>query len=138
MSRPRLLPAVPWLSSFPELQEAQLQLTGLESAIGDAATAGDDARLQVLIDEQGLLLGVGRYDANRRRHLQLRQPSQLRQYRLGLGPVGVLRRFRPAIMNHIRKADHILDALAALRSAERCEIESIGFSLRRPSATASA
>jgi len=44
------------LSSFPELQAAQLELTGLESEIGAAATAGDDDRLQTLIDRQGLLL----------------------------------------------------------------------------------
>jgi ATP-binding cassette subfamily F protein 3 len=44
------------LSSFPELQQAQIELTGLESEIGEAATAGDDDRLQTLIDRQGLLL----------------------------------------------------------------------------------
>ena len=43
--------------------------------------------LSAYSQEQGLLLGVGRYDANGRRHVQLRQLSQLRQYRLGLGPV---------------------------------------------------
>jgi ATP-binding cassette subfamily F protein 3 len=44
------------LSSFPELQQAQLELTRLESEIGEAATAGDDDRLQTLIDRQGSLL----------------------------------------------------------------------------------
>src|SRR5438874_7948555 len=44
------------LSSFPELQQAQLELTRLESEIGDAATAGDDDLLQTLIDRQGELL----------------------------------------------------------------------------------
>src|SRR5712692_2761149 len=44
------------LSSFPELQQAQLELTRLESEIGDAATAGDDDLLQTLIDRQGALL----------------------------------------------------------------------------------
>jgi ATP-binding cassette subfamily F protein 3 len=44
------------LSSFPELQQAQAELTGLESEIGDAATAGDDDLLQTLIDRQGELL----------------------------------------------------------------------------------
>jgi ATP-binding cassette subfamily F protein 3 len=44
------------LSSFPELQQAQLELTRLESDIGDAATAGDDDLLQTLIDRQGELL----------------------------------------------------------------------------------
>src|SRR5947209_12786903 len=33
------------LSSFPELQQAQLELTDLEAQIGEAATAGDDDRL---------------------------------------------------------------------------------------------
>src|SRR5579859_6373407 len=44
------------LSSFPELQQAQVELTAIESEIGDAATAGDDARLEQLIDRQGALL----------------------------------------------------------------------------------
>ena len=44
------------LSSFPELQQAQVELTRLESEIGDAATAGDDDLLQTLIDRQGELL----------------------------------------------------------------------------------
>src|SRR5438105_4168788 len=44
------------LSSFPELQQAQLELTGLESEIGDAAVAADDDLLQTLIDRQGALL----------------------------------------------------------------------------------
>jgi len=44
------------LSSFPELQQAQAELTRLESEIGDAAMAGDDDRLQTLIDRQGELL----------------------------------------------------------------------------------
>src|SRR3979490_2127472 len=44
------------LSSFPELQQAQVELTRLETDIGDAATAGDDDLLQTLIDRQGVLL----------------------------------------------------------------------------------
>src|SRR3984893_7248521 len=44
------------LSSFPELQQAQAELTSLESDIGAAATAGDDDGLQTLIDRQGSLL----------------------------------------------------------------------------------
>src|SRR5216683_758759 len=44
------------LSSFPELQQAQIELTRLETEIGDAATAGDDDLLQTLIDRQGELL----------------------------------------------------------------------------------
>src|SRR3984893_3935626 len=44
------------LSSFPELQQAQVELTRLETEIGDAATAGDDDLLQTLIDRQGELL----------------------------------------------------------------------------------
>ncbi|HEY0580608.1 MAG TPA: ABC-F family ATP-binding cassette domain-containing protein [Chloroflexota bacterium] len=44
------------LSSFPELQQAQTELTAIESDIGAAATAGDDDRLQELIDRQGTLL----------------------------------------------------------------------------------
>jgi ATP-binding cassette subfamily F protein 3 len=44
------------LSSFPELQQAQLELTKLETDIGDAATAGNDDLLQELIDRQGVLL----------------------------------------------------------------------------------
>src|SRR5207247_8351788 len=44
------------LSSFPELQQAQVELTKLETDIGDAATAGDDDLLQELIDRQGVLL----------------------------------------------------------------------------------
>ena len=44
------------LSSFPELQQAQAELTAIESDIGDAASAGDDARLEQLIDRQGALL----------------------------------------------------------------------------------
>jgi ATP-binding cassette subfamily F protein 3 len=42
------------LSSFPELQQAQLELTAIESEIGDAASDAD--RLQTLIDRQGDLL----------------------------------------------------------------------------------
>jgi ATP-binding cassette, subfamily F, member 3 len=44
------------LYSFPELQQAQAELNAIEPAIGDAATAGDDDRLQELIDRQGTLL----------------------------------------------------------------------------------
>jgi len=44
------------LSSFPELQQAQIELSSIESAIGEAASAGDDERLQALIDRQGELL----------------------------------------------------------------------------------
>ncbi len=44
------------LSSFPELQQAQAELNAIEQEIGDAATAGDDDRLQELIDRQGSLL----------------------------------------------------------------------------------
>jgi ATP-binding cassette subfamily F protein 3 len=44
------------LSSFPELQQAQAELNALETAIGDAATSGDDDRLQELIERQGTLL----------------------------------------------------------------------------------
>ncbi|MCA1648410.1 MAG: ATP-binding cassette domain-containing protein [Chloroflexi bacterium] len=44
------------LSSFPELQQAQRELTLLEFQIGKAATAGDDDLLQQLIDRQGTLL----------------------------------------------------------------------------------
>jgi ATP-binding cassette subfamily F protein 3 len=44
------------LSSFPELQAAQVELTKLETDIGDAAAAGDDDLLQELIDRQGVLL----------------------------------------------------------------------------------
>jgi ATP-binding cassette subfamily F protein 3 len=44
------------LSSFPELQQAQAELTTIESDIGEAAAAGDDDRLQELIDRQGTLL----------------------------------------------------------------------------------
>ena len=44
------------LSTFPELQQAQAELTRLETAIGDAASAGDDDKLQELIDRQGELL----------------------------------------------------------------------------------
>ena len=44
------------LSSFPELQQAQIELAAVEVGIGDAATAGDDDRLQELIDRQGALL----------------------------------------------------------------------------------
>ena len=44
------------LSSFPELQQAQAELSTIESDIGDAATDGDDERLQALIDRQGTLL----------------------------------------------------------------------------------
>ncbi|HEY3059578.1 MAG TPA: ABC-F family ATP-binding cassette domain-containing protein [Chloroflexota bacterium] len=44
------------LSSFPELQQAQTELTSLEQAIGDAAMAGDDDKLQESIDRQGALL----------------------------------------------------------------------------------
>jgi ATP-binding cassette, subfamily F, member 3 len=42
------------LSSFPELQQAQTELTALESDIGEAAMDAD--RLQILIDRQGELL----------------------------------------------------------------------------------
>jgi len=44
------------LSSFPELQQAQAELSTIESDIGEAATDGDDERLQALIDRQGALL----------------------------------------------------------------------------------
>ena len=44
------------LSSFPELQQAQAELAAIELAIGDAATAGDDDRLQELIERQASLL----------------------------------------------------------------------------------
>ena len=44
------------LSSFPELQQAQIELSSIESAIGEAASAGDDERLRALIDRQGELL----------------------------------------------------------------------------------
>lgn len=44
------------LSSFPELQQAQVELTALEQGIADAATEGDDDKLQELIDRQGTLL----------------------------------------------------------------------------------
>src|ERR1700682_4350488 len=44
------------LSSFPELQQAQLELTRIESEIGEAATAGDDARLAALIHRPGAML----------------------------------------------------------------------------------
>src|SRR5690349_2042550 len=44
------------LSSFPELQEAQAELSAIEAQIGEAATEGDDDRLQELIDRQGVLL----------------------------------------------------------------------------------
>src|SRR3979411_361153 len=44
------------LSSFPELQQAQVELTKLETDIGYAAAAGDDDLLQTLIDRQGVLL----------------------------------------------------------------------------------
>src|ERR1700686_4018250 len=44
------------LSSFPELQLAQAELTAIENEIGEAAPAGDDARLERLIDRQGALL----------------------------------------------------------------------------------
>src|SRR5207248_1127485 len=44
------------LSSFPELQVAQSELNGIESDIADAAIAGDNDKLQELIDRQGLLL----------------------------------------------------------------------------------
>src|ERR1700704_229679 len=44
------------LSSFPELQAAQVELTKLETDIGDAASAGNDDLLQELIDRQGVLL----------------------------------------------------------------------------------
>src|ERR1700716_4357461 len=37
------------LSSFPELQQAQVELTAIEAEIGQAATDGDDDRLQTLI-----------------------------------------------------------------------------------------
>jgi ATP-binding cassette subfamily F protein 3 len=44
------------LSSFPELQQAQDELSAMELGIGDAAAAGDDDRLQELIDRQSTLL----------------------------------------------------------------------------------
>jgi ATP-binding cassette, subfamily F, member 3 len=44
------------LSSFPELQQAQAELTSLEQRIGDAAVLGDADLLQELIDRQGSLL----------------------------------------------------------------------------------
>ncbi len=44
------------LSSFPELQQAQAELTSIEVQIGDAATDGNDDKLQELIDRQGELL----------------------------------------------------------------------------------
>jgi ATP-binding cassette subfamily F protein 3 len=44
------------LSSFPELQQAQAELTQIETDIGTAAAAGDDEQLQELIDRQGTLL----------------------------------------------------------------------------------
>ena len=44
------------LSSFPELQQAQAELSTIESDIGEAATDGDDERLQALIERQGALL----------------------------------------------------------------------------------
>ncbi len=44
------------LSSFPELQLAQAQLSEIEQRISDAAAAGDDETLQELIDRQGGLL----------------------------------------------------------------------------------
>src|SRR5215207_643224 len=44
------------LSTFPELQQAQAELTQLETDIGEAAMASDDDKLQELIDRQGTLL----------------------------------------------------------------------------------
>jgi len=44
------------LSTFPELQQAQAELTQVETAIGEAAMQGDDDKLQELIDRQGALL----------------------------------------------------------------------------------
>jgi ATP-binding cassette, subfamily F, member 3 len=44
------------LSAFPELQQAQADLVTVEVEIGEAAGAGDDDRLQELIDRQGGLL----------------------------------------------------------------------------------
>jgi ATP-binding cassette subfamily F protein 3 len=44
------------LSSFPELQQAQAELSALETQIAEAATDGDDDRLQDLIERQGTLL----------------------------------------------------------------------------------
>jgi ATP-binding cassette subfamily F protein 3 len=44
------------LSSFPELQQIQSELQEVEGAIDDAATVGDDDRLQDLIERQGSLL----------------------------------------------------------------------------------
>jgi ATP-binding cassette, subfamily F, member 3 len=44
------------LSAFPELQQAQADLVAVETEIGEAAGAGDDERLQELIDRQGGLL----------------------------------------------------------------------------------
>src|SRR5262245_48412536 len=40
------------LSSFPELQQAQAELSAIEPQIGDAASAGNDDLLQELIDRQ--------------------------------------------------------------------------------------
>jgi ATP-binding cassette, subfamily F, member 3 len=44
------------LSAFPELQQSQAELAEVEAQIGQAATDGDDERLQELIDRQGTLL----------------------------------------------------------------------------------
>ena len=44
------------LSSFPELQLAQAELSTIENDIADAAAEGDGDRLQELIDRQGVLL----------------------------------------------------------------------------------
>ncbi len=44
------------LSAFPDLQSTQQELAEMETTIADAATEGDDDRLQELIDQQGNLL----------------------------------------------------------------------------------
>lgn len=44
------------LSAFPELVDAQAELTGVEGQIAAAATAGDDDQLQELIERQGSVL----------------------------------------------------------------------------------
>jgi ATP-binding cassette subfamily F protein 3 len=44
------------LSSFPELQQEQADLSRIESEIADAATAGDAEKLQDLIDRQAVVL----------------------------------------------------------------------------------
>ncbi len=44
------------LDAFPELRQTQRELQEIEGAIGQAATDGDDERLQELIDKQATLL----------------------------------------------------------------------------------